>query len=545
MPSVWNDMPPAGERTVPRGELPVAPFADNAEYVAALFGVVAAQLAAAIGEREALQLIERAGDAAHVPELRVEVLRRITVLDVRREASRARQIPLALADAFDAWRLDTDERLLLACLLGAELSASLAGAVARCAGRPIAGVTVEVLAATLQAGDPGVLELVERLSPDGQLSALGLVGFADGGPFAQRRLAVAPRLFALAAGTLAADPTLGATLLVPRMRTLALVYAGMRDAHEQLRALLARDETLPVAVLAGDRGADVIAIASECTNSLARASLRLGEILPTAAWRDAVAREALLHRAVVIVAYDGRADLSPLVRRLAVLAIPIAVSCEGVPDPDLFGLPVVRIEVVPPDVATREQLWHAALDGVTAEPSVSPSQLALVRCGPAHIAHAVEHARLLALASGTHVVRREALFSGLRSVLAIPRLVFRDTTGQKLPEPAARHLAPVLEGTKPDAVIAIAGPNALAIAGALAARLHMYHVAIDASDADARTLDAAFACADANLALVSLDHVPPTLLARLRSGSRMIVLLTERMDLLDPAIRRLARVQVD
>ena len=148
---------------MPRGEASVAPFGGAPEYLAALHGLTGVQIAAAIAERRDAGLLDRGdgdggdGDAA---ELRVEALRRAAVFDVRLARAQAVGIAVPLADAFDAWQLESDDRVLLGCLLGAELSPAIARGFAR-----LGGVTVETVAAVLRAGDAGVADLLAHLAP--------------------------------------------------------------------------------------------------------------------------------------------------------------------------------------------------------------------------------------------------------------------------------------------------------------------------------------------------------------------------------------------
>ena len=166
---------------MPRGEVGVAPFANVREYLAALHGLTGVQIAAAIAERRDAGLLD--GGDGDATELRVEALRRAAVFDARLAGAQACRIALPLADAFDAWQLEGDDRVVLGYLLGAELSPAIARGFAR-----LGGVTVETVAAVLRAGDAGVAELLGRLATGMPLSRLALVAVEGDGLLIHRRL---------------------------------------------------------------------------------------------------------------------------------------------------------------------------------------------------------------------------------------------------------------------------------------------------------------------------------------------------------------------
>jgi hypothetical protein len=533
-----DDLPPASERPVPRGVAGVAPFRDVHEYVAALHGLTGVQIAAAIAERRDAGLLD--GGAGDATELRVEALRRAAVFDARLAGAQAAGIALPLAGAFDAWQLESDDRVVLGCLLGAELSPAIARGFAR-----LGGVTVETVAAVLRAGDAGVAELVARLAAGTPVSRLALVAIEGTGPLLQRRLVVAPRLLPLALGSRAVDAGLGVELQRQRVATLAVDHAD-RAGYHALRGVLARDAALPVGVLVAGRGGGAVAIAADAALSLGRAALIVRTIPADRAWCDAVAREALLQHAAVIVDAGGQGLPAPLVRRLMGLPVPVAIACEAI-EPALDGLPQLRVELPAADAAAREVLWRAALAGVTAE--VDARTLADgARVGAAAITHAVAHARLLADATGRTQLTRGDLADGLAAALSLgpwPR-----SAGQLepiVPLAIAERLR-AIAARAGDGMIALitgaAGAGKTTMGRALAGLLGIDHVELDAGSTPPVGLEAAFVAVDTGLVVLTLVNPPPSLAARLRRTRGLVILSGEREDDLDPALRRLVRLHV-
>lgn len=523
---------------MPRGEVSVAPFRGAYEHVAALHGLTGVQIAAAIAERRDAGLLE--GGDGDATELRGEALRRVAVFDARRAGAQSSGIALPLADAFDAWQLEADDRVVLGCLLGAELSPAIARGFAR-----LGGVTVETVAAVLRAGDAGVAELLARLATGQPLARFGLVAVEGNGLLLHRRLVVAPRLLPLALGSLEVDAALGVELQRRRTPTLAVDHADPAS-YQVLRGVLARDMALPVGVLVAGRGGGAVEIAADVALSLGRTALIVRTIPADRAWCDAVAREALLQRAAVIVDAGGQGTPARLVRRLADLPVPVAIACDAV-DPVLDGLPQLRVELPPVDAAARAVLWRAALDGGVAEADARPL-VSRARVGASAIAHAVAHARLLADATGRTYLTRADLADGLAAALSLGPWSRNAGQIEPIVPPAIGERLRAIAARADDGVIALftgaAGAGKTTMSRALAAELGTDHVELDAGGASPSNLEAALLAVDARLVVLTLVNTPPSLAARLRRARGVVILAGEREDDIDPALRRLVRQHV-
>lgn len=546
---VGSDHPPAAERPVPAGVAAVAPFAAGAEHAAELFELVALQLAGAIVERRELGLLDEAAAAAagrllarvehatagQLADLVAEIARRAAVYEARLAAARARGIALPLADAFDAWRLTAVDRSILATLLGAACSPAIAQLL-RCAGG-----TVEGTAAMLAPGHAGVLAVEERLAEDAPLARLALVAVrgAERGaarPLLERELVAAPRLAALARGASGLDEALrGATL--QRRREPRIAGWAPPAVYERLRGLLAREAPLPIIWLAAARGGGAAAIAADAALSLARPALHVREASEDPAWLGALAREALLHRAALVVHPGGGpaepsaavSRIDPLLRRFASLPLPVVVADEhGGPG---TALPALRVELPPPAAADREHLWRLALG--PSDHGCDPAELAAAfRVGPEAIDRAAAHAEVVAAAAGRPIARAD-LVAGLRAQLPADLAPFaRAAPAEAIALPAGTvdrvidfeaavraHRAALALVTGP----ARSGKSALA---ALIAR----DVGLDLVELDAlaepRALDAGLAACELGLCLLGLDRAdlaPPPLLRRLERARGPIV----------------------
>lgn len=373
----------------------MAPFASNAEYAQALIGVITQRCAAAVRTHAAQGLIadpDAIGPLVAAIGDISELAGRAAVLDARLAVS----TNIALADAFEAWRLETVDRTILATLLAADCSPQVFRLMTSLGGGMAA------VAAMLAPGPAGMLALAARLAPDAPLIRLALLTVRDPDrPLPARRLEPAPRLLALLAGTHALDPQVTGALL-QREREVRVASWTADAAREPLRAAIAEGCALPIVELAGDGSA---ALAADVALTLGWAALRV-TTTGDAAWLDALAREALLHHAAIIV--DGAAP-EALLQRFAALPIPvIAAHVET-------ALPVRRLVLALPDVAKREALWAAALDG--APHDVELAQIARVaRVGPEAIERAAKHAFL----SAFHIHHRDLLTALLAQLGPLP-----------------------------------------------------------------------------------------------------------------------------
>ncbi len=412
------DRPPAAERPVPAGAARVAPFASAAEHAAALFELVELRLAAALIWRREAGLLDEAGEAAsrrllaridhataaELGELAAAAARRTAVFEARIEASRDRGIALPLEDAFDAWRLPAIDRAILAALLGAACSPVIARLL-RCAGTAVEGV-----AAAIAPGHEGVLALDERLAADAPLSRLALVAWrGTARPLLARELAASPRLVALARGVVELDGALRGVTLQRERDPLVLGWTTP-SAYHRLRGALARGTPLPVTWIAAPPGAGGSAIAADAALSLSLPALHVRQAAADPAWLDALAREALLHRAAIVALHDGH-PLEPLLRRFERLPVPLVVIDElGGPRP---ALPLLHVELPMPSASDRETLWRRSLGSLERDCDLGALASAL-RIGAEAIDRAVAHASLVAAASDRPIAHAD-LIDGLRA----------------------------------------------------------------------------------------------------------------------------------
>ena len=543
---------------MPAGPARIAAFASGAEHAAALFELIALQLAAAIVERRLLGLLDDAAgaaagrllarivptglspappakpvgrpphdslaliehaSAAELDELLAGIARRAAVFEARVEAARAQGIALPLADAFDAWRLSAVDRSILATLLGAACAPAIAQLL-RCAGTAVEGV-----AAMLAPGHAGVLAVEERLAADAPLARLALVAVQGvERPLLQRELVAAPRLAALARGAVELDLALRGVTLQRRRDPLAGGWTAPA-AYHRLRGILARGTPLPVTWIAAPRGGGAGAIAADIALSLSWNVLHVREAEDDPAWLAALAREALLHRAALVVEHGG-GPLDPLLRRFASLPIPLVVTDETAGVGPATALPVLHVELPPPSVADREQLWRRSLGALDRACDLAELASAL-RVGPESIDRAVAHAKVVAAASGRPIARAD-LVAGLRAQLPADLAPF---TRPPLPDGVAlpaglldRVIDFELTVRERGAAIAVvtgsdrSGKSALA---ALIARdLGLDLVELDAR-AEPRALEAAIAAAEQGLCLLGFDRADEAPSPWLRRLERM------------------------
>jgi hypothetical protein len=526
------DRPPAAERPVPRGVLAVAGFASAGEHVGALLHVIAARVAAVHGEPARVSLGELTADdlLARSP-LAAEAQRRAGLFERRLAATRARGAAPPLADGFDAWGLDETERWILAAVLAAELSPALAQAIAALGdggdGRP------RVAAIARIAG--GTLAVEARLASQAPLRRLGLIEIGDPRrPLLRRRLRAAPRLARLAGGDRGLDDDLardGAVL--ERERRPALALATVPPALDQrLRGALAGRHPAPCLITERDGGAS--AILCDAALAVGRPALRIpgAALRADGDWLGAIAREARLHRAVVVIEHDDGAGAAPgpLLARLADEGVPAAIACAGVTAP-AAGL-ILRLVLAPVDAAQRSGLWQVALPADRRDPALDLDAIAATgRMAPAAIEAVAADALALAAAAGRDRVGRSDVLDAAYARAGahdVPRLP-RATSWQVLIAPAAvvaqaRELADAMGD--PDAAAGLpvlcgaAGTGKTLVAGLLARAVGRDLIELDAAAlavaADLRLLAAALAAADAGLALIACTRAESAPLALLR-----------------------------
>jgi hypothetical protein len=539
------DRPPAAERPVPRGVLAVAGFASAGEHVGALLHVIAARVAAVHGEPARASLGEQTADdlLARSP-LAAEAQRRAALFERRLAATRARGAAPPLADGLDAWGLDETERWILAAVLAAELSPTLAQAIAALGdggdGRP------RVAAIARIAG--GTLAVEARLAPQAPLRRFALIEVGDPRrPLLRRRLRAAPRLARLAGGDRGLDDDLardGAVL--ERERRPALALATVPPALDQrLRGALAGRHPAPCLITERDGGAS--AILCDAALAVGRPALRIpgAALRADGDWLGAIAREARLHRAVVVIEHDGAGAVpGPLLARLADEGVPAAIACAGVTAP-AAGL-TLRLVLAPVDAAQRVGLWQVALPADRRDPALDLDAIAATRrMAPAAIeAVAADALALAAAADRDRAGRSDVLDAAYARAGAhdVPRLP-RATSWQVLIAPAAvvaqaRELADAMGD--PDAAAGLpvlcgaAGTGKTLVAGLLARAVGRDLIELDAAAlavaTDLRLLAAALAAADAGLALIACtraESAPPALLRRLAVQPGAAVLATD------------------
>ena len=527
------DRPPAPEQPVPAGAARIAPFASGAEHAAALFELITLQLAAAIVERRQLGLLDDAAgaaagrllariehaSAAELDGLLAAIARRAVVFEARLEAARARGLALPLADAFDAWRLSAIDRSILATLIGAACAPVIAQLL-RCAGTAVEGV-----AAMIAPDHAGVLAVEERLAEDAPLARLALVAvrFAER-PLLARELVAAPRLAALARGAVELDPALRGVTLQRRADPRAAGWTSP-GAYHRLRGVLARGTPLPVTWIEAARGAGAAAIAADVALSLSWSVLHVHAAEADPAWLAALAREALLHRAALVVEPAGAA-LDPLLRRFATLPLPLVVADEAAGAGPGTALPALHVELPPPSAADRERLWRQAL-GVLDHACDLAELAAALRVGPEAIDRAGAHAELVAAAAGRPITRAD-LVAGLRAQLPADLAPFTrpvPPAGIALPAGLADRAIDFERAVRARraAIAVVTGPDRSgksALAALIARDLGLDFVELDARAAP-RAFEAAIAAAEQGLCLLGLDRADEAPSPWLRRLERM------------------------
>ncbi len=336
------------------------------------------EFAVDVVERERVTRAGADGDAATraAAELRVAVGRER--LAARLDATAAAGVVLPWPRLGDAFGLSPTEREVLALLVAREV------APARFDGD--AGFTLERLD-RLVYGAPAVRELFAvELAADGALLGHGLCQWrgADGVERrADRPLRPHPRVVELAYGRLAlaaevagyaelhTAPDAGAALIVA-----AEVRAAVTTA---VRAQLEGGE--PAAQLVGPRGSGRRSLALAAAAAAGRAAIVVsGEALATAADVGALAaalvREARLFDAVLIfadldrLAADARAPgdrARALDAHLRHARVPVVITTRpGGATALVPGRGAIPVDVPPPSIAERAQLWRRALPAAAA-----------------------------------------------------------------------------------------------------------------------------------------------------------------------------------
>jgi hypothetical protein len=505
----FSDRPPVSDLAGLAGAARVAPFTTSHEHAAALIQVVTRRCAAALAAHRALGLIDDDAGAtrilARLPDGELASLE--AALAARTAAASDAGAPIALPDAFDAWHLPAIDRAILEALIAARCSPVVARLLAG-----LGGVTVAGIAAVLGPGSDGVVALDARLAPSAPLRRLALIDVRDPDEaFLDRRLAADPRLAALLTGTVELDDALPGARL-QRARDPRVERWAPPAVHQALRSAIADGAALPITELAADGAA---AIAADAALSLARPALRVTSP-GDARWLDALAREALLHRAAVIVEGDAP---DALVQRLAALPIPIVATAIRT------VLPVRRIELALPGAAEREAHWRDALAGI--DHDIDLGKLArLARVGPDAITRAAAHAALL-----HDKPTRDDLLAALRAQLPdAPRPLATSARWEDLvlpaevPDRVRDFLAAVREQRLGDgafgerARLAITGPTGTgktALATAIARELELPLVELTSPTPTA--VAAAISAAERGLILLAADDTSHDAVAELRA----------------------------
>ncbi len=307
---VYRDWP------APLGAAAPSAYADDRDHAAGLYGVAAGALAgwlAGVGSSGgpwAADAWERcAAQAAALAPGGLSPTAGATAAALHRQRLAAGREPRVLAAALDAWGVDDAERLLIALTLAFELSPAHARLVADVgalwgAVDPI-GPTLVACAAALSpaVARPDVAAVADRLGRGGRLARLALIGSEGAEPLWRRRVRVAPRLVALAAGRRTFDEVLAGVALRRGDASRADAPAIDRDARGRLIAAVSGEPgaVVPVVALARrdalDALVDVVAVLRRPV-----VTIQPSAIGPAAV--PAIVREVLLHRAVPVVTYD-------------------------------------------------------------------------------------------------------------------------------------------------------------------------------------------------------------------------------------------------
>ncbi|MEJ7597634.1 MAG: hypothetical protein WKG01_06970 [Kofleriaceae bacterium] len=537
----YVDRPPASERPVPGGAAHIAPFTSSAEYLAALFEMIALRVVAALREREARGLLDAPRVAsvqsliAGIPEANDgdAIARRAGLFERRLSAARDRELVLPLADAFDAWGLSPLDRSMVATLLAISHEPVVAQ-LAR-----VLGTETEVLAAIVGEGHVGALAVAERLTEEAPLIRLGLVTpHGVERPFLARGLVIAARLGALARGDRGLDAVLAATgVTLVRERDPRVADWTSPGVFQLVRGALARGSALPVVWLTAAPGTGGVAIACDAALSLSWTVMRVRRVSDDPAWLDAIAREALLHHSMIVVEYDGR-PIDPLAHRLADLPTPIAVVDEHA----AIGttLPALRIALPGPGVGERDLLWRGALAGIQHECNLGDLATS-IRVGAQAIERGVAHAVVVMQATGNRRLGRRDLVAGLAAQL--PGMLAIEHTTQTwdqlvLPgevlDRALGFVVAIREQQQADgrlghhARLAITGPAGTGktmLASQLASHLELGLVELDAREPAA--LDTAILAAEQGLVLLAIAHADaaPALVRRLDGVQAPMILI--------------------
>jgi hypothetical protein len=264
-------------------------------------------------------------------------------------------------------------------------------------------------------GRPAVRDLaLGELAPDGRLFRHRLVELDAGGEpaWSMRQVHAAQRVVELALGVDRLDPQLAgfANLTLSPAPAPLLLPEGLRDRVRALVAAGRGDARAPILVVAGREGSGRRSLLGAAAADLGLPLLGLSAKEMPAGAGPAIAREAQLYGALLVVDHAEPA----LEGALRDLPVPIALT-QGAEDrrPPSLGREVVLIDVPPLGEAARETLWHRALG----EAPIDFARLAARYAVTGGILRSAARAALALAAARGGAVTEEDVRAGVRGVL--------------------------------------------------------------------------------------------------------------------------------